>query len=106
MSRACGTYLHADIVNGDALIALLDELETTPGAPVDCDHRLRIRSASYAGQDHTSFELPFEDVAGCQSGSGPGTSISVTAVPPHGPSRLAINLPSPGWVALCGSGQA
>ncbi|MFC8953744.1 hypothetical protein ACFT8P_14105 [Streptomyces sp. NPDC057101] len=46
-------------MNGDALIALLDELETTPGAPVDCDDRLRIRSASYTDQDHTSFELPF-----------------------------------------------
>ncbi|MFI8769525.1 hypothetical protein ACIGN6_32100 [Streptomyces sp. NPDC053792] len=56
---ACGTYLHADIPSEDALIAMLNELDTPPGAPVTCDHRLRIRAASYADQDHASFEPPF-----------------------------------------------
>ncbi|MEU6621919.1 hypothetical protein ABZ926_14240 [Streptomyces litmocidini] len=55
---ACGTYLHADIADEDTLIAMLDELKTPPGAPVACDHRLRIRAASYADQDHDSFEPP------------------------------------------------
>ncbi|MFB7453482.1 hypothetical protein [Streptomyces sp. NPDC056194] len=56
---ACGTYLTADIANEDALIAMLDELKTPPGAPVACDHQLRIRATSYADQDHDSFEPPF-----------------------------------------------
>ncbi|MFD9047797.1 hypothetical protein [Streptomyces zaomyceticus] len=56
---ACGTYLHADIPHEDALIEMLNELDTPPGAPVSCDHRLRIRTASCADQDHDSFEPPF-----------------------------------------------
>ncbi|MER5556364.1 hypothetical protein ABT001_32705 [Streptomyces sp. NPDC002793] len=56
---ACGTYLHRTLPDEDTLNAVLDELDTAPGAPVTCDHRLLIRSASYADQDHDSFEPPF-----------------------------------------------
>ncbi|MEU8550546.1 hypothetical protein AB0C81_26795 [Streptomyces roseoverticillatus] len=56
---ACGTYFHVEIPDEDALIAMLDELDTVPGTPVDCDYRLRIRSASYADQNHDSFGQPF-----------------------------------------------
>ncbi|MFD3728809.1 hypothetical protein [Streptomyces sp. NPDC058671] len=56
---ACGTYLHTDIASEDALIAMFGELSTPPGAPVDCDHRLRIRAASRAEKVHDSFEPPF-----------------------------------------------
>lgn len=52
---SCGTYLHVKIPDEDTLIAMLDQLDTAPGAPVVCDYRLRIRSASYADQDHDSF---------------------------------------------------
>ncbi|WP_052499854.1 hypothetical protein [Streptomyces vietnamensis] len=56
---ACGTYFHVEIPDEDALIAMLDELDTAPGAPVDCNHRLRIRSDSNADQTHDSYEPPF-----------------------------------------------
>ncbi|MEV5598902.1 hypothetical protein [Streptomyces sp. NPDC052496] len=55
----CGTYLHVEIPDEDALIMMLDELDTAPGAPVACDYRLRIRSASYADPAHDDFEPPF-----------------------------------------------
>ncbi|MEU7222293.1 hypothetical protein [Streptomyces chrestomyceticus] len=55
----CGTYLHVEIPDEDALIVMLDELDTAPGAPVACDYRLRIRSASYADPAHDDFEPPF-----------------------------------------------
>jgi hypothetical protein len=55
----CGSYFLVEIADEDALFVMLDELDTPPGAPVDCDHRLRIRSASYADPSHDSFEQPF-----------------------------------------------
>ncbi|MFI9772151.1 hypothetical protein ACIHJG_35605 [Streptomyces sp. NPDC052415] len=55
---SCGTYLSVDLADEDHLIVLLDELDTVPGAPIDCDYRLRIRSSSYADPAHTSIEPP------------------------------------------------
>ncbi|MFI9311562.1 hypothetical protein [Streptomyces triculaminicus] len=56
---ACGTYLHAEIAHEEDLTVMLGELDTAPGAPVDCDYRLRVRSASYADPSHESVEQPF-----------------------------------------------
>ncbi|WP_445520947.1 hypothetical protein [Streptomyces sp. NEAU-174] len=56
---SCGTYLTVELADEDHLIVLLDELHTPPGAPVDCDYRLRIRAGSYADPTHTSTEPPF-----------------------------------------------
>ncbi|MEU7206137.1 hypothetical protein [Streptomyces sp. NPDC045470] len=56
---ACGTYLYAEIPDEDALIVMLDELDTAPGAPVACDYQLRIRAASYADPAHASIGPPF-----------------------------------------------
>ncbi|MGP3978949.1 hypothetical protein ACTWQF_34040 [Streptomyces sp. 8N114] len=55
---SCGTYLHAELVDEDHLVVLLHELDTPPGAPVDCNWQLLIRSASYADTAHTSTEPP------------------------------------------------
>ncbi|WP_367140652.1 MULTISPECIES: hypothetical protein [Streptomyces] len=56
---ACGTYLSVELPDEDTLIRMLDELNTPPGTPVACDHRLRIRAASYGDPSHDSFEQPF-----------------------------------------------
>lgn len=56
---SCGTYLAVELADEDHLIVLLDELDTAPGAPVDCDYRLRIRAGSYADPAHSSIEPPF-----------------------------------------------
>lgn len=55
---SCGTYLSVELADEDHLIVLLDELDTAPGTPVDCDYRLRIRAGSYADPAHTSVEPP------------------------------------------------
>ncbi|MGW7463822.1 hypothetical protein ACWGJT_03725 [Streptomyces xantholiticus] len=55
----CGTYLTAELADENALVLMLDELDTQPGAPVDCDYRLRIRSSSYVDHSHTSVEPAF-----------------------------------------------
>lgn len=55
---SCGTYLNVELVDEDHLIVLLDELDTPPGTPVDCDYQLRIRASSYADPTHTSVEQP------------------------------------------------
>ncbi|MGR3939551.1 hypothetical protein [Streptomyces sp. BRA346] len=56
---SCGTYLTVQLTDEDHLILLLSELATPPGAPADCDYRLRIRSSNYADPAHTSIEPPF-----------------------------------------------
>ncbi|MEW2471061.1 hypothetical protein AB0919_39680 [Streptomyces sp. NPDC046994] len=55
---SCGSYLTVELVDEDHLIVVLDELDTEPGAPVDCDYRLRIRRNSYADPAHSSVEPP------------------------------------------------
>ncbi|WP_331730627.1 hypothetical protein [Streptomyces sp. NBC_01174] len=55
---ACGTYLHRELPDEITLNTVLDALDTAPGAPVTCEHRLSIRSASHADHDHNSFEPP------------------------------------------------
>ncbi|MET8129897.1 hypothetical protein ABZV67_38510 [Streptomyces sp. NPDC005065] len=50
----CGTYTSVELPDEDALIVLLDELDTAPGAPVRCDWQLRIRRASLTDTRHTS----------------------------------------------------
>ncbi|MFD3719839.1 hypothetical protein [Streptomyces sp. NPDC058674] len=55
----CGAYTDVELVDEDALIVLLDELDTEPGAPVPCDYRLRIRRSSYLDPRHDSTEPPF-----------------------------------------------
>ncbi|NUK84694.1 hypothetical protein [Streptomyces lunaelactis] len=56
---ACGTYITVELVGEDALIVMLDELTTPPGAPVDCDYRLQVRGAGWADTRHDSTEPPF-----------------------------------------------
>ncbi|OIJ95429.1 hypothetical protein [Streptomyces colonosanans] len=56
---SCGTYINVELADEDHLIVLLDELDTEPGAPVDCDYQLRIRASSYADPAHASIETPF-----------------------------------------------
>lgn len=55
----CGTYITAEISDEHALVLMLDEIRTKPGAPVDCDYRLRIRANSYADFAHSSVETAF-----------------------------------------------
>jgi hypothetical protein len=55
---SCGTYLSVELADEDHLIVLLDELDTDPGAPIDCDYRLRIRASSYTDPAHRSVEPP------------------------------------------------
>ncbi|WP_331735977.1 hypothetical protein [Streptomyces sp. NBC_00057] len=50
----CGTYTSVELPDEDALIVLLHELDTPPGAPVRCDWQLRIRRASLTDTRHTS----------------------------------------------------
>ncbi|TQK42306.1 AAA domain-containing protein [Streptomyces sp. SLBN-118] len=53
---ACGTYITVELVDEDALIVMLDELDTPP---VACNYRLRVREASWADARHDSTEAPF-----------------------------------------------
>lgn len=57
----CGAYVDVELPDQDALVVILDELDTTPGAPVPCDWRLRIRRTSIADSWHASVldEPPF-----------------------------------------------
>ncbi|MEU1122008.1 hypothetical protein ABZ371_00070 [Streptomyces sp. NPDC005899] len=50
----CGTYTSIEPPDEDALIVLLDELDTPPGTPAPCDWRLKIRRASLTDTRHTS----------------------------------------------------
>ncbi|WP_326581724.1 hypothetical protein OIE69_43950 (plasmid) [Actinacidiphila glaucinigra] len=43
---SCGTYFEQNVDDEDALGNMLAELHSEPGAPVDCDARLLIRSTS------------------------------------------------------------
>ncbi|GGX39994.1 hypothetical protein [Streptomyces chryseus] len=58
---ACGAYIDVELPDQDALVILLDELDTAPGHPVPCDWRLRIRRTSTEDRRHTSVldEPPF-----------------------------------------------
>ncbi|MER0443229.1 hypothetical protein ABR738_01315 [Streptomyces sp. Edi4] len=55
----CGSYTEVELVDEDALIVLLDELDTPPGAPIACDPQLRIRRTSYADTRHANLEPPW-----------------------------------------------
>ncbi|HET6357126.1 hypothetical protein [Streptomyces sp.] len=48
-----------ELVDEDALIVMLGELDTVPGAPVGCDCRPGIRGSSFANTRHESTETPF-----------------------------------------------
>jgi hypothetical protein len=56
---ACGAYADVALTDEDDLIAILAELETEPGAPVPCDHRLQIRRSSAYDTRHDDVEPPF-----------------------------------------------
>ncbi|WP_141746942.1 hypothetical protein [Streptomyces agglomeratus] len=58
---ACGIYIDIELPDQDALVVILDELDTAPGHPVPCDWRLRNRRTSIADRRHTSVldEPPF-----------------------------------------------
>lgn len=56
---SCGEYVDQELADEDTLIAMLAELDTEPGAAIDCDYVLRIRTDSYADSRHESFEPPF-----------------------------------------------
>ncbi|OEJ36341.1 hypothetical protein [Streptomyces agglomeratus] len=58
---ACGTYIDIELPDQDALVVILDELDTAPGHPVACDCSLRIRRTSIEDRRHTSVldEPPF-----------------------------------------------
>jgi hypothetical protein len=55
----CGAYVDVELIDEDALIVLMDELDTQPGAPVPCDYTLRIRRTSYDDDRHSSTEPAF-----------------------------------------------
>lgn len=55
---ACGAYAETELADEDMLIALLNELDSEPGAPVPCDYLLRIRGG-YTDTRHTSIAPPF-----------------------------------------------
>ncbi|MEV8311886.1 hypothetical protein AB0P36_32310 [Streptomyces flavidovirens] len=50
----CGAYVDVELPDQDALVVILDELDTQPGRPVPCDWHLRIRRTSIADRRHTS----------------------------------------------------
>ncbi|MGW2564246.1 hypothetical protein ACWCXB_34580 [Streptomyces sp. NPDC001514] len=78
---ACGTYIDVKVRDEDALIVMLDELDTAPGAPVACDYHLRIRSHSYADPAHNSFLRPSVDTSPPNPEASPRRAPAASTAP-------------------------